>query len=100
MALFLIKRYVGEATQTEVDAAIFRAMSCAYQFDGMRWVTSYWDKEGGYTYCVYEAESKEHIQEHARRASLTCDEVFTVSQLGPEQYPSSRTCLTEEASTV
>jgi hypothetical protein len=88
MALFIIKRVIGESSQTDVDAAIFRARACAYDFPGLRWVHSYWHREAGITYCIYEAESKEQIVAHSQRASLICDEVWPVSLLAPEQYRS------------
>jgi hypothetical protein len=86
VALFLIKRVIGDASQTEVDGAIFRAKACAYDFPGLHWQHSYWDKSAGITYCIYEAESKEQIVAHSRRASLICDEVSAVSLLSPDQY--------------
>ena len=97
MPLFLVKRVVGDVTQTEVDAAVFRAKACAYEFSGLQWLSSYWHKEGGISYCVYEAESKEQLEAHAVRAQVECDEVWPVSLLTPEQYSSSRAWMPRES---
>jgi hypothetical protein len=98
MSLFLIKRLIGESSQSEVDAAIFRARACAYDFPGLRWIQSYWDKQAGITYCIYEAASKEQILDHSRRASLICDEVYPVSLLAPGQYSSHAAWLESDGS--
>jgi hypothetical protein len=41
------------------------------------------------TYCLYEAESKELIQEAARRNGIPLDAVVLVSELSPEQIIST-----------
>jgi hypothetical protein len=86
MALYLIKRNVPGASSAEIDAAAFRAMACAYSFPGLRWIHSYWDPKGGATYCIYEAESREQIEDHARRARIPCDEVMPVNYMTPSEY--------------
>ena len=90
MALFLIKRDVRGATPTDYDAAAFRAISCAYDYEGLRWVHSYWDRESGFSYCVYEAQSIEQIRQHSQRAHIACDEVYPVSHMVPEAYSAGR----------
>jgi hypothetical protein len=88
MPLFLIKRAIPGATASDYDAAVFRAMSCAYEFDGLRWVTSYWDEDGGYSYCVYEAQDADQVEQHSHRAQIACDEVFPIVQVNPADYRS------------
>jgi hypothetical protein len=90
MALFLIKRDVRGATATDYDAAIFRAISCVYDFEGLNWVHSYWDREAGFSYCIYEAESAEQLHQHAERAQIPCDEVYPVAHMVPEAYEAGR----------
>jgi hypothetical protein len=84
MPLFLIRRDVPGAGEEDIRAGIVRAVSCAFTFDGMRWVTSYWDSQNGKAYCVYEAENEEQIRVHAERARVPCDEISPVLCIGPE----------------
>jgi hypothetical protein len=86
MPLFLIKREVPGATQEEVDAAAFRALTCSFYFTGLRWVTSYWDHEAGVINCVYEAEAATDIFEHAQVARIPCNDVRPVENFGPGNY--------------
>jgi len=87
MTRYLIKRNVGAAaSQDYIDAAVVRAITCAYSIDGLKWVTSYWDTTAGFTYCVYDAESEADIIEHSRRASIGCDEIIRVESIDPAQY--------------
>lgn len=88
MALFLIRRHVPAATQEDIDAAAVRAIACALEFPGLRWITSYWDRAAEETLCMYEAKSAQEIAEHARRARIACDEVRPVEQFGPIDYVS------------
>jgi hypothetical protein len=86
MPLFLIRRDVPGITQEEVDAASFRAITCSFYFSGLRWLTSYWDREAGAIHCVYEARSAEDVFEHAEVARIPCNDVRPVEQFGPENY--------------
>ena len=90
MALFLIKRDVRGASDTDYDAAVFRAISCSYEFAGLYWVQSYWDRESGYSYCVYEAESAEQVRQHSVKSQIACDEVYPVTHIAPDGYTASR----------
>jgi len=84
--LFAIRRDVPGATREDVDAAGFRAVACAYEYPGLRWVRSYWDEERGQLLCVYEARDAAQIENHSRRSRLACDEIRPVLELGPEAY--------------
>jgi hypothetical protein len=90
MPLFLIRRDVTGATQTDYDAGVFRAISCAYDYEGLRWIHSYWDREGGMSYCLYEARSIDQIKQHSQRSQIACDEVLPVSHVQPEMYTAGR----------
>jgi hypothetical protein len=87
MPLFLIRRNVPGACREDVDAAFLRAHSCAYSYDGLRWVTSYWDQEGEVIHCVWEAEDADQVRDHARRSRIPCDEVREVTQFSPSEQP-------------
>jgi hypothetical protein len=89
MALFLVKREVPKVSEDDLRAAILRAVSCAFNFEGMRWVTSYWDRDHGVAYCVYEAKSREQLQDHAERARIPCDEILAVDCIGPDDLRTS-----------
>jgi hypothetical protein len=86
MPLFLIRRDVPEAQREDIDAAAFRAMNCALEFDGLRWVRSHWDRAAGTIICLYEAADREAVIEHARRARIPCDDVSEVEIVAPEEY--------------
>jgi hypothetical protein len=84
MPLFHVRRDVPGLTQEEADAAGFRALACAAEFPGLRWIDSVWDAEGGVFFCVYEAGSEHQVREHARRARIPCDDVREVVRISPE----------------
>jgi hypothetical protein len=86
MAYFLIKRSVPGATQDDIDAASFRAITCAFYFPGLRWLRSFWDRDAGVIHCVYEAKDEAEVYAHAQRARIPCDEVRMVNPFGPDDY--------------
>ena len=86
MPLFLIRREQRGTSQEELEAGAFRAASCTSNFEGMRWITSYFDVEGDAVFCIYEARSAEDIANHALGARIPCDEIRPVIQLHPEEY--------------
>jgi hypothetical protein len=86
MPLYRIKREVGYLSQEEMDAAALRALVCAPQFPGLKWIRSYWDRERGRVDCLYEAESPKQLQEHAATARIPCDDVRPVEEMLPEAY--------------
>ena len=88
MALYLIRRNLGQATQGDLDGASIRALSCLYNYEGLRWLTSYWNEATGQIYCVYEAQSEQQIIEHSAQARIPCDEITPVQQVNPEEYAS------------
>jgi hypothetical protein len=86
MPLYMITRQVPGATQEDMDAAAWRAITCAFYFDRLKWHQSYWDKQAGVIRCIYEAPSAEEIIAHAERARIPCDQVQEVSIIAPEFY--------------
>ena len=86
MPPYMIRRDVGQVSQEDVDAAAYRAITCAFHFSEMRWIKSYWDREAGVIRCIYEARTANDIYEHAARARIDCNEVKEVTELGPELH--------------
>jgi uncharacterized protein DUF4242 len=86
MPLYSIRRELGKITRDELDASASRAIMCAYDFEGMRWVRSFWDPEAGNITCLYEAASAGDVREHARRARIPCNDVREVTEVMPEVY--------------
>jgi hypothetical protein len=86
MPLYLVRREVPGVSQEEMDAAAFRAIACAFYFEGMKWHQSYWDKEAGVINCVYEAKDPAEVFAHAERARIPCNEVREVTIVAPEFY--------------
>jgi hypothetical protein len=86
MPLFLIRRDQRGVSREELEAGAFRAASCTSNFEGMRWITSFFDVDGETVFCIYEAHGADDLREHASRARIPCDEVLPVVQLFPEDY--------------
>ena len=86
MPLYTIRRKIPDATQEDVDAASLRAIFCAYEYSGLRWLRSFWDRRNQELLCVYEATSPDQVREHSERSRIPCDEVIEVVEFGPEQY--------------
>lgn len=84
MPLFLVRREVPSVQEEDLRSAILRAVSCAFNFDGMRWVTTYLDHEHERAYCVYEARDAEELRDHAERARIPCDEITSIFAISPE----------------
>jgi len=97
MTTYLVKRNIAGAGPNDYDAALFRALSCVYDFPGLKWLHSFWDREGAVSYCVYEAESIEQIYEHSALAHIPCDEVSVVLATGPDTYEAGRIAELETA---
>jgi hypothetical protein len=93
MALFVIRRDAPGSTQEVIDAASWRAIACAVNYPGLRWLHSYWDTSGQ-LFCVYEAEDESQIREHARQSRIPCDEVISVVVVRPEHYTGENPSLT------
>jgi len=86
MPLYKVTRNVGDLSRDELDAAAFRAIVCAPQFSGLRWIRSYWDRQNGLLDCYYEAQSIEQLEAHARTARIPCDDVRLVDEVLPDPY--------------
>ena len=86
MALYRIRRDVGEISNEDMDAAAFRAILCAPQFPGVKWHRSFWDKEAGRIDCIYEANNVNDLEAHAKASRIPCDAVIEVTGLLPETY--------------
>jgi hypothetical protein len=88
MPFYLIRRNVSGATREDVEAGGLRALFCAYDYEGLRWIRSLWDSKKGETICLYEAACEEDIVDHSERSRIPCDEVREVVELGPWLYTS------------
>lgn len=86
MPIYSIRRDVGPISREELDAAAFRALICALEYDGLRWVRSFWDRRNGRLDCIYEAQDEAQIREHSLRANIPCDDVHEVLEVWPETY--------------
>ncbi len=86
MPLYRIERQLDGVTPDEIDAAAFRAVSCAPIFSGLAWVRSYYDPAASHLTCYYEAASVEDIRKHAEMARIPCDSVAEVTEYLPERY--------------
>ena len=86
MPLYSIRRQLGEISEQDLDASAFRAIVCAFQFEGLKWHRSYWDRQTGELNCIYQATDPRQLEEHARVSRIPCDSIAEVSEVGPEPY--------------
>ena len=86
MPLYRVERAVGEQSQAEIEAGIFRAASCSNRFEGLRWLRSFHDAAAKQFTCYYEARSPADIRAHAAHAGIPCDEIAEVREYLPDNY--------------
>ncbi len=83
MELYAIMRRNGWATAADLQEAAGRSTVEGDKPDsGVRWIRSYvLAEEGGEvgTVCIYEADSPEAIEAHARAADLPADEIVKIA---------------------
>ena len=83
MPLYTVLRRFPGATETDLQAAAFRSLTCLPYHSGLAWLRSYWDAESEALTCIFEARSEEDIRFHAERASIPCDSVIQVQEFLP-----------------
>ena len=86
MPLYSIRRQLGKISEDELDASAFRAIVCAFQFEGLKWHRSYWDQQAGEITCIYEAQTPGQLEEHSRVSRIPCDSIAEVRVVRPEPY--------------
>lgn len=86
MPMYAILRNMAGLSDEELDAAGYRAVACALEYEGLRWHRSILDRQRGTMICLYEARSEDEIREHAMRARIPCDEVREVEEVLPDPY--------------
>ncbi|MGH9228980.1 MAG: DUF4242 domain-containing protein [Acidimicrobiales bacterium] len=83
MPKYVIERNVPGAhdlTQDELSRLSARSNEVLAQVGpGIQWVHSYVGEDR--LFCVYNADSKEKIREHARRGGFPCDDIRQVSAI-------------------
>lgn len=86
MPMYFIRRDVSGLEPEDVEAAGFRAAICAYEYAGLRWIRSYWDREGHELHCYYEAESEAQVRDHSERSRIAVSEVREVQDIDPSNF--------------
>ena len=84
MELYAILRRSGWRSGAELEEAAARSTKVGNEDmpNDVRWIRSYVLAEGDGTVgtvCIYEASSREAINEHARRADLPVDEIIPIA---------------------
>ena len=84
METYVILRRSGWRSPGELQEAAGRSKQVGDEemSDDIRWIRSYVLQEGGEsvgTVCIYQASSREAIEEHASRADLPVDEIIAVA---------------------
>ena len=89
LPLYLVRRTDPFRTELDIDAAIFRSLTCAGAFPGLTWVRSFYNAERKQSLCIYEANCEDDIKRHSQLASVPYDSIFEVGELTPDQFWSS-----------
>jgi hypothetical protein len=97
MDTYVILRRSGWRSPEELEEAAGRSKQVGDEEmpDDIRWIRSYVLQEGGGsvgTVCIYQARSREAIEDHAARASLPVDEIIAVADtvvVRPDPTPAS-----------
>jgi hypothetical protein len=83
MPIYAIRRNLGPISREELDAAAFRAIACAAEYDGLHWERSFWSPAHEEIICYYVARSAEQIRQHSRQSNIPCDEITEVTEILP-----------------
>jgi hypothetical protein len=86
MPFYTIVRDFKGVADSDIDAAAVRAVICAHEYPGMRWVRSYLDRERGEMLCLYEAQNADHVREHAKRARIPAGEIREIEVVTPDRF--------------
>jgi hypothetical protein len=86
LALFLVPRTEPFAGESDLDAAMFRALLCAQSFPGFKWIRTYYTEDSKKAFCVYEANSADDVRAYSRLANIPYDAVIEVEELTRETY--------------
>jgi Protein of unknown function (DUF4242) len=86
MPLYAIRRNVGPISREELDAAGFRAVVCAAEYDGLHWERSFWNPAREELICYYVAKSADEIRRHSHQSNIPCDDVSEVTEMLPHVY--------------
>lgn len=86
MPLYAVHRNIGPMSQEELDAAGFRAIACAAEYDGLHWERSFWNRANEDLVCYYVAKSAQQIRDHSRQSNIPCDEITEVTEVLPGVY--------------
>jgi hypothetical protein len=70
MPRYKMVRDVSGWSDGDLNAGRIRAQFCALWFDGMRWLTSYYDPAAEELTCIFDAEREDDLRAHALAADL------------------------------
>ena len=88
MGLYRIDRNLDGFDPVDLEAAAFRALTCAARHPGIRWIRSMVDADSQRGTCVYEAPSVDVLEQHQREADLVWDKITEIVEVLPEQFVS------------
>jgi hypothetical protein len=83
MPRYKISRDVSGWTLPELYAGRFRGQFCAFWFDDMHWITSYYDAAGEELTCIFDARGEDDLRAHGRAANLPVTAIREVLQMDP-----------------
>ena len=86
MPTYFIRRDVSGLGADDVEAAGFRAAVCAYEYVGLRWIRSYWDRASDELHCYYEAADEVQVRDHSTRSRIPVTEIREVQDIDPSTF--------------
>jgi hypothetical protein len=84
LQLVLVRRQLEPLTPGEFRAIALQAIMCAYEYQDMRWLRSYWARETDQLFCLFETRSHDLVREHAQRSRIPCDEIHDAVEVLPQ----------------
>lgn len=81
LQLVLVRRQLDPLTHSEFRAIALQAIMCAFEYEDLRWLRSYWARSTNQLFCLFETRSHDLVREHADRSRIPCDEVLDAIEL-------------------
>lgn len=88
MPQYLVERHLPGITGDQLQAAGMRAKTCceemAEEGSDVRWHRSFFLTDTSRTFCVFEAPSREMVEEANRRAQIPFEKIHDAMEMTPE----------------
>lgn len=86
MPMYRVDRNLEGLNAEDMEAAAFRALTCAARHPGIRWIRSMVNADSLRGTCVYEAPSVAVLEMHQRESELVWDAITEIVEVMPEDF--------------